>query len=147
MSKRNIILFVAFAALIAAGLAFDRHRANERQRIAADHAVAEQTKDKVPPLPQRGALLAAADDAQVTGNAMCGFCYWREGGNWCNTVLQTPEEPGIVFLLPNEQRTEMEKLTGDCAGGNYSITARGTVTQYGGHNYMLVRNFEAVKTK
>lgn len=39
----------------------------------------------------------------------------------------------------------MEELAGECAGGNYSITARGTVTQYGGHNYMLVKNFQAVK--
>ncbi|MBA2272254.1 MAG: hypothetical protein H0W20_16920 [Chthoniobacterales bacterium] len=145
MSKRATILLLVFVALIVAGLAFDRHRANARQRIAAEKAVAEQTKNKVPPLPQRGALLAAADDAQVTGNAMCGFCYWREGGSRCNTVLQTAEEPGIVFLLPSEQRAEIEKLTGECAGGNYSITARGTMTQYGGHNYMLVKNFEAVK--
>lgn len=148
MSKRAIILLLlAFVALILAGIAFDRYRANERQRLAAEKAAAEQTKNKVPPLPQRGALLAAADDAEVTGSAMCGFCYWREGGNWCNTVLQTPEEPGIVFLLPNEKRAEIEKLTGECAGGNYSVTARGTVTQYRGHNYMLVSNFEAVKTK
>lgn len=146
MSKRAIILLFALVALIVAGLAFDRHRANARQRIAAEKAFAEQTKNNVP-LPQSGALLATADDAQVTGNAMCGFCYWHEGGSRCNTVLQTTEEPGIVFLLPNEQRTEMEKLTGECAGGNYSITARGTVTQYGGHNYMLVKNFEAMKTK
>ena len=147
MSKRTILLLLAFVALIVAGLAFDRYRANERQRLAAEKAAAEQERNKVPPLPQRGALLAAADDAEVTGSAMCGFCYWREGGNWCNTVLQTPEEPGIVFLLPNEKRAEIEKLTGDCAGGNYSVTARGTVTQYRGHNYMLVGNFEAVKTK
>jgi len=147
MSKRVILITVLIVAAIILGVAWDQHRGKERQRTAAEKALAEQTKNKVPPLPQRGALLAAADDAQVTGNAMCGFCYWREGGSRCNTVLQTTEEPGIVFLLPNEQRTEMEKLTGDCAGGNYSVTARGTVTQYRGHNYMLVGNFEAVKTK
>ncbi len=142
-----IVISLVVVGLILGGIAFDRQRAKERLRIAAQKTAAEQAKDKVPPLPQRGALLAAADDAEVTGSAMCGFCYWREGGNWCNTVLQTPEEPGIVFLLPNEKRAEIEKLTGDCAGGNYSVTARGTVTQYRGHNYMLVSNFEAVKTK
>ncbi|MFN2476321.1 MAG: hypothetical protein ABR526_08280 [Chthoniobacterales bacterium] len=147
MSKRAIILLLVFAALIIAGVAFDRHHANEWQRIGADKAAAEETKNNVTPLPQHGTLLAAADDAQVTGKAVCGFCYWHEGGSRCNTVLQTAEDPGIVFLLPNEQRTEMEKLTGECAGGNYSITARGTVTQYGGHNYMLVKNFEAVEAK
>ncbi len=141
-----IVISLVVVGLILGGIAFDRQRSKERLRIAAEKT-AEQAKDKVPPLPQRGALLAAADDAQVTGNAMCGFCYWREGGSRCNTVLQTTEEPGIVFLLPNEQRAEIEKLTGDCAGGNYSVTARGTVTQYRGHNYMLVGNFEAVKTK
>ncbi len=52
-----------------------------------------------------------------------------------------------MFLLPSEKRAEIEKLTGDCAGGNYSVTVRGTVTQYRGHNYTLVSNFEAVKTK
>ena len=147
MSKRvSILLFIA-AALIFAGVTFDRQRAKERQRIADEKTTLEQAKNKVPPLPQRGALLIAEDEAEVSGTAMCGFCYWREGGSTCNTVLQMSQEPGIVFLLPNEKRNEMEKLTGTCAGGNYHITARGTVTQYGGHSYMLVKNFDAVKTK
>ncbi len=141
-----IVISLVVVGLILGGIAFDRQRAKERQRIAAQKT-AEQAKDKVPPLPQWGALLPAADEAEVTGSAMCGFCYWREGGNWCNTVLQMPEEPGIVFVLPNETRKEMEKLTGDCAGGHYSITARGTLTQYREHNYLLAKSFEAVKVK
>lgn len=147
MSKRVIVIVLVLAALILAGAGIDRQRAKERERIAEAKKAAEQANNKVPPLPQRGTLLSAGDEVEVSGNAMCGFCYWREGGSTCNTVLQTSPEPGIVFLLPNEKRTEMEKLTGVCAGGNFSVTARGTVTQYGGHNYMLVKNFEAVKTK
>ncbi|MBA3652411.1 MAG: hypothetical protein H0W66_13265 [Chthoniobacterales bacterium] len=143
MSKRLVIALIVVTTLIGAGIAFDRQRAKERQGAS----LAGAAKQKVPPLPQRGALLLAADEMELRGDAMCGFCYWREGGSTCNTVLQMSQEPGIVFLLPNEKRTEMEQLTGVCAGGNYSITARGTVTQYGGHNYMLVKNFEAVKTK
>ena len=142
-----IVILLVVVGLILGGIAFDRQRAKERQRIAAQKTAAEQAKDKVPPLPQWGALLPAADEAEVIGSAMCGFCYWREGGNWCNTVLQMPEEPGIVFVLPNETRKEMEKLTGDCAGGHYSITARGTLTQYREHNYLLAKSFEAVKVK
>jgi len=141
-----IVILLVVVGLILGGIAFDRQRAKERQRIAAEKT-AEQAKDKVPPLPQWGALLPAADEAEVTGSAMCGFCYWREGGNWCNTVLQMPEEPGIVFVLPNETRKEMEKLTGECAGGHYSITARGTLTQYREHNYLLAKSFEAVKVR
>ncbi len=141
-----IVISLVVVGLILGGIAFDRQRAKERQRIAAEKT-AEQAKDKVPPLPQWGALLPAADEAEVIGSAMCGFCYWREGGNWCNTVLQMPEEPGIVFVLPNETRKEIEKLTGDCAGGHYSITARGTLTQYREHNYLLAKSFEAVKVK
>ena len=146
MNKRAIIAIIAVAALVIAGVSFDRHRASVRNQATAEKRAAEEAKNKVPRLPQNGVLLAAADEAEVKGMAMCGFCYWREGGSWCNTVLQTAQEPGIVFLLPNEKRAEIEKLTGDCAGGNYSVTARGTVTQYRGHNYMLVSNFEAVKT-
>ncbi len=141
MSKRVILALVVIAALIIAGVAFDRHRAQVRSQLAAKEAA---TTNKVAPLPQHGPLLAAADDAEVSGIAKCGFCYWHEGGASCNTVLQTPGDPGIVFLLPNEKRDEMEKLTGTCAGGNYQVTARGTVTQYAGHNYLLVKNFEAV---
>lgn len=147
MSKRVVILLVATAALVLAGVGFDRQRAKERQRIAAEKTAAEQAKDKVPPLPQWGALLPAADEAEVSGSAICGFCHWREGGNRCNTVLQISEEPGIVFVLPNETREEIEKLTSDCAGGHYYITARGTLTQYGEHNYLLAKSFEAVKVK
>ncbi len=91
-----IVILLVVVGLILGGIAFDRQRAKERQRIAAEKTAAEQAKDKVPPLPQWGALLPATDEAEVTGSAMCGFCYWREGGNWCNTVLQLPDEPGIV---------------------------------------------------
>lgn len=147
MSKRVIIAVIAVAALVIAGVSFDRHRASVRNQAAIEKRAAEEAKNKVAPLPQHGALLAAADEAEVTGTAMCGFCYWHEGGASCNTVLKTSEDPGIVFLLPNEKRTELEQSTGTCAGGNYQVRARGTVTQYAGHNYMLVKNFEAVKTK
>lgn len=78
---------------------------------------------------------------------MCGYCTWRAGEAPDNIVLQLSTEPGIVFLLPNEKRAEIEKTTGRCAGGNYWVTARGALTQYDGHNYMLVKNFQLVKTK
>ena len=78
---------------------------------------------------------------------MCGWCTWGVGEAPDNIVLQMSEEPGIVFVLPNEQLAQIEKLTNKCAGGEYWITARGTVTQYAGHNYLLVKNFEALKTK
>lgn len=147
MSKRNIIILVAVVALVLAGAGIDRQRARDRHRIAAESAAAEQIKIEVPLLPQWGTLLLASDAAEVNGSAICGFCHWREGGSWCNTVLQMSTEPGIVFLLPNEKRNEIDMLTGTCAAGDYYITARGTVTQSGGHNYMLVKNFDAIKTK
>ncbi len=78
---------------------------------------------------------------------MCGYCTWRVGEPPDNLVLQTPTEPGIVFVLPNETRTEIEKLTGPCAGGDYYVTARGSMSQYNGRNYLLAKSFTAVKTK
>jgi len=99
-------------------------------------------KKQKPPLPQHGQLLVAADSAEITGIAKCGYCYWNEGGKTCNTVLQMSQDPGIVFLLPNEKREELEQVTGKCAEGKFRVTARGTITQYDGHNYMLVKNFE-----
>ena len=91
--------------------------------------------------------MPAGDNVEVSGSAMCGYCTWKAGEAPDNIVLQTATEPGIVFVLPNEKRAEIEKFTNRCAGGEYWITARGTVTQYDGHNYLLVKNFDAVKTK
>ncbi len=148
MNKRLLVICLLLIVAIASGIAYDHHRAKERRQIAAQRAAAaEQAKPKIPPLPVWGSLLPAGDDVEVSGSAICGFCHWREGGTWCNTVLQMSTEPGIVFVLPNETRTEMEKLTGECGAGNYYVTARGTVSQYGGRNYLLAKSFSAVKTK
>ena len=67
-----MILLVA----IAAGAGLDRWRA----------AKAEQKRP--PPLPQFGSLLPSGDDVEVSGKAMCGFCYWGVGGTSCNVVLK-----------------------------------------------------------
>ncbi|CAN5491041.1 hypothetical protein BH20VER3_BH20VER3_07390 [soil metagenome] len=145
--KSKSLIFLALlvtVAAIAGGVWFDRMRSAER---AARVAAASKTVRQTPPLPQWGELLPAGDDMEVSGSAMCGWCTWGVGEAPDNIVLQMSEAPGIVFLLPNEQLTEMEKLTQKCAGGNYWITARGTMTQYGGRNYMLVKNFDALKTK
>ena len=144
-SKRLILLAViAMVVAIVAGVWFDRWRASTQP---APVATASADTRKVPPLPQWGALLPVGDNVEVSGSAMCGYCTWKAGEPPDNIVLQTSTEPGIVFVLPNEKRAEIEKFTGRCAGGDYWITARGTVTQYDGHNYMLVKNFDAVKTK
>ena len=137
-----IIVILLLVAAVAAGIAFDQRRAKQRKQTAA-----QSSERKVPPLPQWGSLLPEADDVEVSGSAMCGYCTWRAGEPPDNLVLQMDREPGIVFLVGNAKRAEIEKLTGTCAGGNYYITARGAVTQYNGHNYLLVKNFEAVKTK
>ncbi len=108
MSKRVVIALIVVTTLIGAGIAFDRQRAKERQGAS----LAGAAKQKVPPLPQRGALLLAADEMELRGDAICGFCHWREGGSTCNTVLQMSEEPGIVFVWPNETRSKMDTLTG-----------------------------------
>jgi hypothetical protein len=76
-------------------------------------------------LPQFGSLIPAADNVEVTGKAMCGFCYWSEGGKSCNVVLKTITELGVVFLSPNEKVNEIEKITGKCANGKVEIKARG----------------------
>ena len=94
------------------------------------------------PLPQFGSLIPAADDAEVIGKAMCGYCYWGEGGKSCNVVLKTEVEPRVVFLSPNEKVNEIEKITGKCANGMVKIKARGIISQYDGHNYLFVRSFE-----
>lgn len=137
-----IIVILLLVAAVAAGIAFDQHRAKQRQQ-----AVAKVSVRKIPPLPQWGALMPEADDVQVSGSAMCGYCTWKIGEPPDNLVLQMDHEPGIVFVVGNAKRAEIEKITGACAGGDYYITARGSVTQYNGHNYLLVKNFDAVKTK
>jgi hypothetical protein len=122
-----VVLLVA----VAAGAGFDHWRAT---RHPTDFA----------PLPQFGSLIPAADDVEVVGKAMCGFCYWGEGGKSCNVVLKTVAEPGVVFLSPNENVNEIEKITGKCANGKVGIKARGIISQYDGHNYLFVRSFETV---
>ncbi len=130
---------------LAAGVAFDQWRAKSRDHsVQTQEAVAETKK---PPLPQWGALLPEADDAEVSGSAMCGYCTWEVGEAPDNLVLQMSTEPGIVFVVGNEKRAEIEKKTGACADGSYWITARGSMSQYHGHNYLLVKNYEMVKTK
>jgi len=58
MSKRVIIAVIAVAALVIAGVSFDRHRASVRNQATAEKRAAEEAKNKVPPLPQHGVLLA-----------------------------------------------------------------------------------------
>ncbi len=140
MKRTHLIVVVLL--LVAAGITFDQHRAKQRQQ-----PIVQKTERKVPPLPQWGALMAEGDDVQVSGSAMCGYCTWKAGEPPDNLVLQMDREPGIVFVVGNAKRAEIEKLAGTCAGGDYYITARGTMSQYNGHNYLLVKNFEAVKTK
>ena len=138
-----IVAGIAAAAIVLAGISFDRQRVRQRQRAEKAPAIAVTR----PPLPQWGALLPEADNVEVSGSAMCGYCTWRVGEPPDNLVLQMNTEPGIVFVVGNDKRTEIEKLTGACAGGDYWVTARGTISQYNGHNYLLVKNFDAVKTK
>lgn len=145
--KSKSLGFLALLATLAAilgGIWFDRARSEERRTLTA---ASPKSGRQTPPLPQWGALLPAGENVQVAGSAMCGWCTWGVGEAPDNIVLQMSEEPGIVFVLPNEQLAEIEKLTNKCAGGEYWITARGTVTQYAGHNYLLVKNFDALKTK
>lgn len=137
-----IVATIIVTAAIFAGIGFDRWRATERSHFESKPVVATK-----PPLPQWGSLLPAGENIEVSGSAMCGYCTWRVGEPPDNLVLQMSSEPGIVFVVGNEKRTEIEKLTTTCAGGDYWVTARGTVTQYNGHNYLLVKNFDAVKTK
>ncbi len=146
MKSKQLLLvaFIAMVVIIMAGVSFDRWRASKHP---APVAVASAAARKVPPFPQWGALLPVGDNEEVSGSAMCGYCTWKVGEAPDNIVLQTSTEPGVVFVLPNEKRAEIEKFTGRCAGGDYWITAHGTVTQYDGHNYLLVKNFDAVKTK
>jgi|SRR5215813_2293462 len=116
---------------IAAGAGFDHWRVTRHTA-------------KFVPLPQFGSLIPAEDDVEITGNAMCGFCYWGEGGKSCNVVLRTKAEPGVVFLSPNAKVNDIEKITGKCANGKVEIKARGIISQYDGHNYLFVRSFETV---
>jgi hypothetical protein len=131
-SKRLIGIGVLVILVgIAAGAGLDRWRAAKRVETR-------------PPLPQFGSLLPSGDDVEVSGTAMCGFCYWGAGGTSCNVVLKTASAPGIVFLSPNEKVNEIEKITGKCASGKVEIRARGMVSHYDGHNYLFVRSFEKV---
>jgi hypothetical protein len=132
-SKRLIPIgvFVILVA-IAAGAGLDRWRA------------AKTEQKQAPALPQFGPLLPSGDDVEVSGKAMCGFCYWGVGGTSCNVVLKTASAPGIVFLSPNAKVNEIEKITGKCANGKVEIRARGMLSQYDGHNYLFVRSFEKV---
>jgi hypothetical protein len=126
----GVVVLLALVA-IAAGAGFDRWRAT-------------RGPTEFGTLPQFGSLIPTADDVEVTGKAMCGYCYWREGGKSCNVVLKTEAEPGVVFLSPNEKVNEIEKITGKCANGEVAIKARGIISQYDGHNYLFVRSFETV---
>lgn len=140
--RLGTISAVVLVVGLAAGVAFDHSRAKSRDQLQAT-----VTATKKPPLPQWGALLPEADNVEVSGSGMCGYCTWAVGEAPDNLVLQTSTEPGIIFLVGNEKRAEIEKKTGACADGSYWITARGAMSQYNGHNYLLVKNFDLVKTK
>ncbi len=145
--QTTLLIAAILVASVLGGMQFDQWRAKQKAAAESARLAAQEPPKNPPPLPQRGTLITAGDDVEVSGTAICAYCNWREGGSSCNTVLQMSSDPGIVFVLPNEQRTAMDKLTGTCAAGDYRITARGTITQYNGHNYLLVKNFDAVNTK
>ncbi len=144
-SKRLIAIgAIVFVLAIGAGTGLARWRASRQQQ---SQPVAEAAAPTPLPLPQFGSLLTASDNGEVQGKALCGYCSWEVGAPEHNVVLKTDAAPGLVFLSPNEQLTEIEKLTGKCADGTIEIRARGAVTQYAGRNYLLVRNFETVPSR
>lgn len=148
--KRSQTIAVVILVLIVsvlAGIGFDRWRTSRRQETVKVRAAEQQVATQTSPLPQWGSLLPAGENVEVSGSAMCGYCTWKAGEAPDNLVLQTSTEPGIVFVVGNAKRAEIEKITGACADGSYYVTARGAVTQYNGHNYLLVKNFDLVKTK
>ena len=71
---------------------------------------------------------------------------WMEGNiHKSSREAAAKQWQGLFHVL--EKHAEIEKTTGACADGSYYIRARGLVTQYNGHNYLLVKNFEMLKKK
>ncbi len=127
---------------IGAGAGIARRLAPKQQPQPTAHV------EQAPPaLPLVGSLLPASDDVEIRGQAVCGYCKWKVGEASHNVVLKTENEPGIVFLSPNERLEKIDKMTGKCADGSIEIRARGSMTQYEDRNYLLVRNFETAPPK
>ena len=105
MNKKLLIALATLvvAVAVSAGISFDAWRAANRSPVNKTQTVATR-----PPLPQWGALLPEAENVEVSGSAMCGYCTWRVGEAPDNLVLQMSTEPGIVFVVGNEKRTEIE---------------------------------------
>lgn len=62
-------------------------------------------------LPPGTVLMASAAPAQFTGKAVCGHCRWGIGDS-CNVMLHDEAARHVLAVLPNDQRTEIEKLVG-----------------------------------
>lgn len=143
MNRTKIIMAVALT-LIAAAIVGSGVARWQRAHVQTTSEPTSQTVDQTPPLPQFGSLLPEGTNVEVSGKAICGYCFWREGEADHNTVIQTATEPGIVFALQNKQLAELEKITGRCADGSYNVRVRGAVTQYSDRNYVLIDSFEVI---
>lgn len=62
-------------------------------------------------LPEGTTPMAAAEQVDFTGKAICGSCTWGIGED-CNTMLWDKDGHHVAAVLPNDKLSELQKLTG-----------------------------------
>ena len=143
--KQLLYLFIGVvlaSALLGAGAALlvvKRHQASHPAAAGSTHYGSVKYDSSKKPV-----LLEATKSAKLTARAVCSSCSLGIPPKNEHHVYLVTEEPYRVFeVLPNEKATELLKITGSCAAGNYEITATGDVGVKDGKNTLLLSSFTA----
>ena len=105
MNRKMTMLVVVSSAMLVVG-AGALYQAHHQPRPTS--AISKKAAEK---LPSGTTAMAAAEQADFTGKAICGSCSWDIGES-CNTMLWDKDGHHVAALLPNEKLAELQKLTG-----------------------------------
>ena len=138
-------IFVTVVIACAAAGAISAWLVNTRQSTPESSLATATTQPTAAPDSQptsRPSLMAPGEDITLTGKAICGTCFLDLGPHSQHFVVLETKDPYRTFLLAeNDQRDEIEAITGSCANGDYEITARGEVLAVNGQNILVVHSF------
>lgn len=114
MDRRVTLAVIGSIALATAGVGafvMSKRKSKSDAKMTAscgmpmgDTAAASKLPKGVTPMP-------AAQQADFTGKAVCGFCSWGIGQD-CNTMLYDKDGHHVAAVLPNDKLAELQKLTG-----------------------------------
>lgn len=114
MNRKMTLLAVLSSTVMVVGVgAFVMSRRHAKAEAAKTASCGMPLGDKkaASRLPKGTVPMAAADQVDFTGKAVCGSCSWGIGED-CNTMLWDKDAHHVVAVMPNDKLAELQKLTG-----------------------------------